>query len=97
MKQLAATVFALMLGAGAAYAGDAGVGGQLAQRWCTQCHAIGNLGHGQDAAPPLPPPPEHRSSDWLHAWLTNPHPPMPNLSLTRQEIDDLTAYLQSLK
>ncbi|NJO37736.1 MAG: hypothetical protein HC871_09095 [Rhizobiales bacterium] len=32
----------------------------------------------------------------LKAWLADPHPPMPNLSLSRLEIDDLLAYIESL-
>ena len=38
-----------------------------------------------------------RSPETLRAWLTLPHPPMPNPSLTRSEIDDIIAYLNSLK
>ena len=43
----------------------------------------------QGAATPVSP-------DTLRAFLTEPHRPMPDLSLSRQEILDLTAYIQSL-
>jgi cytochrome c len=58
------------------------------------CHVIGSSSHGQDAAPTLPRPDRDRS--WLRGWLTAPHPPMPDLHLSRQEIDDIIAYLSSL-
>jgi hypothetical protein len=33
----------------------------------------------------------------LHAWLANPHPPMPNQMLSRQQGDDIIAYILSYK
>ena len=33
----------------------------------------------------------------LKSFLADPHPPMPDLNLTRVEIDDLLAYIGSLK
>jgi len=33
----------------------------------------------------------------LAAFLANPHPPMPNLSLSRRDIQDLLAYIATLK
>jgi hypothetical protein len=33
----------------------------------------------------------------LGNWLTEPHPPMPNLNLTRLEIRDLAGYIFSLR
>jgi hypothetical protein len=33
----------------------------------------------------------------LETWIGNPHPPMPNLNLTRREVDSLVEYIQSLK
>jgi hypothetical protein len=38
-----------------------------------------------------------RTPAFLVGWLTNPHPPMPNLSLTNAEIASLVAYLDSLR
>jgi hypothetical protein len=37
-----------------------------------------------------------RSAEEIEGWLADPHPPMPNLDLSRQEINDIMAYLQSL-
>jgi hypothetical protein len=33
----------------------------------------------------------------LHAWLARPHPPMPDLKLSRSEEDDILAYILSWK
>jgi len=87
------------IGADAAHA-DAGAGAQLAQRWCASCHVVGDTQTG-----PVPQgPPSFRSiakggmtTDQLRAFLSHPHGAMPDLSLTRTEIDDLTSYIQSLR
>ena len=33
----------------------------------------------------------------IAAWLTDPHPPMPKLSLSKDEIDNLVAYIETMK
>ena len=73
-------------------AGEAVEGRRLAERWCVSCHGA------TDAAPPLEALANrpNRTAYTLRAWLTQPHPPMPDLSLTREEIDDLVAYLAEL-
>ena len=78
--------------------GDAEVGGELAQRWCTSCHVVDYEGHGADAGPALPAllGDGQRTEDELRGWLAAPHPPMPNFDLSRQEIEDIVAYLASL-
>lgn len=78
--------------------GDREAGWHLAARWCSHCHLIDAAGHGTDVAPAFPAiAREHRGDKrWLRAWLSAPHPPMPNLNLSRGEIDDLVAYLESL-
>jgi cytochrome c len=91
---VAMAMVAGLLLASEARAGDAATGAGLTQRWCSGCHVIGSSSHGQDAAPTLPRPDRDRS--WLRGWLTAPHPPMPDLHLSRQEIDDIIAYLSSL-
>jgi cytochrome c len=82
----------------AAANGNIQAGQDLAQRWCSSCHIVDQSGHGADTAPPFPiiakqNPKDH---DWLRAWITAPHPPMPNLNLSRQQIDDVVAYIGSL-
>jgi mono/diheme cytochrome c family protein len=78
-------------------AGNAAAGHQLARQWCNTCHIVEESGSGPDTAPPFPVIARTRQDRaWVRAWLVSPHPPMPNLNLTRQEIDDVVAYLDSL-
>ncbi len=100
-KQLAASLglgLGLLLPATTAgAAGDADAGGRLTQQWCTSCHVADGTA-GTDAAPPLPEllRGQQRTSDQLRGWLADPHPPMPKLELSRQEIEDVVAYLEQL-
>ena len=75
-------------------------GRALAKQWCSNCHVIqSDQAAGSDAAPTFGEIAETaaRRNDDLRAWLADPHPPMPNLSLTRVEIDDLLAFIESIK
>ena len=79
-------------------AGNAQAGHTLARLWCSSCHVVDESGAGRDTAPPFATIASSRHADnrWLRLWLTQPHPPMPNFNLSRQEIDDIIAYLSSL-
>ncbi|HXV26058.1 MAG TPA: cytochrome c [Alphaproteobacteria bacterium] len=76
-------------------------GRDLARTWCSGCHLVEEEGgqSGSDAAPPFSVIAHDPSltPDQLRSWLVDPHPPMPNLSLTRDEIEDLVAYIGSLR
>lgn len=98
-----AVLFAGTLGLAAAAAGtanaagDARRGAQLAQAWCTGCHVAGDK--GTDMAPPFGEIVKRpgRDESWFYAWLSDPHPPMPRLELSRRDIGDLIAYLIELQ
>jgi len=85
---------------GQSLTGDAREGGEIAERWCATCHLVSER---QERATPDAPTfmsiaersPE--AIDALAGFLMDPHPPMPDLSLTRQEIRDLLAYIESLR
>ncbi|HYD70421.1 cytochrome c [Azospirillum sp.] len=104
MKRLAAAALLLAtpllaaVPAAPAGAADAQNGRAIAERWCAACHVVAEGRSGSDAAPPLPQIARNRAADqrWLRAWLTDPHPPMPNLNLSRSDIDDVVAYLERL-
>lgn len=79
---------------------DIAAGREIAQRWCASCHV-------EDAATAsqiLPEVPtftaiagrRDMTTDRLVAALVAPHPPMPEMSLTRQEIAAVVAYIESL-
>ena len=75
-------------------------GGQIARQWCSGCHIVAANQAG--AVPQGPPsfPSLARSSmtaTQLRAFLSHPHPPMPDLALTRAEIEDLIDYIQGLR
>lgn len=69
----------------------------IAQRWCAACHDV-SLSQKQASAdvPSFFYVARHMDKRDLTSFLTDPHPKMPDMSLTRQEIDDLTAYIRSL-
>ncbi len=92
----------LLLAAGGANAqdraGNAAAGKDLAVRSCSSCHAVEAAGQTRtDAAPAFLSIARDRSPAALTAWLLEPHPPMPNLSLTVTEIRNLVAYIQGLR
>ena len=79
---------------------DVTKGAQIARQWCANCHVIG--GNSAAAVPQGPPtfPTIARSgmaSDQLRAFLSHPHGAMPDLTLTRAEIDDLIGYIETLR
>jgi mono/diheme cytochrome c family protein len=91
-------LFLLLLSTPALAQGDPEAGRDIVRRWCTACHVVEPEGTGADAGPPLPAllAGKQRSADEIRGWLADPHPPMPNFNLSRQEIDDILAYLESL-
>lgn len=81
--------------------GDPRAGLRLAATWCANCHQVapGGPGPSTDAAPTFRSIAEMTSttSMALRAFLQTPHPNMPDYRLTREELDDVVAYLMSLK
>lgn len=81
------------------YAADAEEGGRIARQWCSECHLIGP---DEDSASDLAPPfktiakDDSKTDADLRGWLHDPHPPMPNLNLSRSEVEDLISYIRSL-
>ena len=78
--------------------GDASAGRDLVLNSCTSCHAVTDTTKASDGAPPL----SYIARDnkqrpaWIHGWLMDPHPPMPGIMLSRKQINDVIAYLDSL-
>lgn len=81
--------------------GDAVMGRNLAHKVCAQCHYV----EAGDTEGELPDPPafQNLADDpamtplALRAFLTSPHTDMPNLILTDAEVDDVIAYIHSMK
>ena len=82
-----------------AAAGQPEAGNALAQTWCRSCHVVDQRGGGTDTVPPFSviASDPTLTADRLRAFLANPRHPMPNPQLANSEIEDLVAYIQSLK
>lgn len=82
-----------------AYAvGNADAGRQLVERSCTTCHGATGTAKATDGAPPLSFVAQDNKQNpaWIRGWLMDPHPPMPRIMLSRQQIDNIIAYLNAL-
>ena len=96
----AVTALVLALFVPALARADAANGARLAQRWCASCHVIGNTPPAriQVGPPSFPAIAKGKlTAAQLRTFLTKPHGSMPDLSLTRAEISDLVAYIESLR
>jgi mono/diheme cytochrome c family protein len=94
--------FALSVAAPAAAqsTGNALAGHALARQWCAACHLIGpGEGRTSDAAPAFEAVARRPSTTEtsLRVFLQTPHRRMPNYTLTRQETDDVVAYILGLR
>jgi mono/diheme cytochrome c family protein len=80
-------------------AGNAAVGKIMAKTWCSSCHLIDKSGTTADGARPfaaIARDPQN-TPDRLTGFLSEPHGDMAELPLSRQEIQDLISYIESLK
>lgn len=92
-----------VLGGAAARADESGpvvAGKAIAQTWCVNCHVVtAGQTTGSDQAPTWSSIADRpgTTSDSLHAFLARPHGKMPDFKLGGQDIDNVTAYILSLK
>jgi mono/diheme cytochrome c family protein len=99
-----ATLFVVWLAAAvfdnsASVAADISHGRQIARRWCISCHVVvSTQRQATTEAPPFATIARKPDFDAnrVAQFLLNPHPKMPNMSLTRAEAADLAAYIGSL-
>jgi len=79
-------------------AGDARRGAVVAKRWCAACHVVAADQTAASAdAPSFFEIAERRvDRKSLGNFLVDPHPPMPDMHLSRKEIDDIVSYIRSL-
>ena len=94
------TIIAPILGGlcAPAFGADAAHGAVIAKRWCAACHVVAADQRSANAdAPPFADIarrlPDNKA---IAAFLTDPHPKMPDMSLTRREIEDIVAYIRGL-
>jgi mono/diheme cytochrome c family protein len=75
-------------------------GKALAEKLCVSCHAVDGpspSGHADVPSFKAAANREGQTAETLSNWLVSPHPPMPNLHLTREEIRDIGGYVLSLR
>jgi len=80
---------------------EAQQGRELARLWCKHCHLVEPEGSGyvQSNVPTFAEIANRpdQSAEQIKLFLVDPHPPMPNLNLSRDEIQNLATYILSLK
>ena len=98
MRSLAYYITILLLGftSEATFAADADHGSVLAKRWCASCHIVSSsqsvvINHSPSFATIAQK--ADFSAEKLAFFLLEPHPKMPNMSLSRKEAEDLAAYI----
>jgi mono/diheme cytochrome c family protein len=82
-------------------AGDPAAGRALAQRWCSSCHVVDpdaktGTSNGVPTFASIAAMPSTTQLS-LHVFLQTSHGQMPNLLLSRSQIDDVVAYIVGLK
>ncbi|HKO08544.1 MAG TPA: cytochrome c [Alphaproteobacteria bacterium] len=79
--------------------GDPARGYTLAQRWCSDCHLLKGENRAVQGIPPFQAIARDPSKtpDYLRAFLVKPHGSMPPLELDRRQIEDIIAYIGSLR
>ena len=89
----------LVVVAGPAWGQDIDRGKRLAAAWCSSCHQVGPNQGTSDLAPAFEMVANDptKTEGGLRAWLIDPHPPMPDLNLAEDEIEDLLGYIGSLR
>jgi len=100
VRVLTGVVLAVLVSGPVWSAGNPEQGRQLAERWCASCHLVGPGQREASADVPTFAAIARRKDlpeSLLAAFLTTPHPPMPNMALSRQEIADVLAYIRSLR
>lgn len=85
----------------AVQAQDISAGMRIAKTWCGGCHQIDRQERkaGNDAVPSFPSVAQMNSTTAmsLSAFLSTPHGRMPDYALSRIEIQNVSAYILSLR
>jgi mono/diheme cytochrome c family protein len=81
---------------------DAKTGHELASKLCTICHIVDSATAGATVPADVPSFEEiankpGQSAEMIAGRIVIPHPPMPQIQLTREEIGDLAVYIMSLR
>jgi mono/diheme cytochrome c family protein len=81
--------------------GDPEAGHAIAKTWCANCHSVepGAAMQSADGVPSFPAVANQTSTTVmsLQAFLQTPHARMPNFQLSHRQIEDVVAYIMTLK
>lgn len=94
-----AAVLAFVSAAAALAEPDIRKGREFAGLWCSACHKIGPKAPERGPGPPfeaLANNPRY-TAGYLRQWITTPHSTMPHFSFSKEKLDDLVAYIHSLR
>lgn len=101
VKQIPALAMAAAALSGSpAMAADPDHGAVLAKRWCVSCHLVEPDQKQADADVPAFAAIARKSDftpEKIAFFLLDPHPPMPNFQLSRNEAADIAAYIGTLR
>ncbi len=74
------------------------LGEELAQQWCANCHQIGPSETLRDIPPSFDALANRRENlNWVATYLQDPHLNMEGIDLSRAQIEQITAYLETLQ
>jgi len=97
---LALLILSGIADASLAQAANSANGGRLARRWCATCHLVSTDQRQANTAVPtfaaIARVPGF-TPERVAFFLLSPHPPMPDMALSRREAEDIAAYIESLR
>jgi mono/diheme cytochrome c family protein len=81
---------------------DAKTGHEIAAKLCTSCHIVDSEAAGATVSADVPSfeaiaNKPGQSAEAIAGRIVIPHPPMPQIQLTREEIGDIAVYIMSLR
>jgi mono/diheme cytochrome c family protein len=100
LKAIGGGLLAAMTAAPQVFAADVYNGERLARRWCEPCHVVApDQRQVTGEAPPFATIAHKPDFDpaRIAVFLLDPHPKMPDMSLTRIEAGDIAAYIAKLR
>jgi len=102
LKWMVAVGIGAFAATGIAEAADRGQGKTLAQALCVNCHSVEPTDQQAEVTVGIPSfmaiaNKEGQSESNLRSFIMNPHPPMPQVQFTTHELDNIVAYILSLK
>lgn len=92
-----AAALALSGSIGAADAQNLDNGRRLSERWCAECHAIGPGKSRKARSFAAIAAKETVTAEMIASFLRLPHATMPNEPLTRNDAQDIAAFIMSMK